>query len=215
MYEESHGYWNPVRQTAICEILDRDNKKFQIRALIDGGSDISIVTDYVLERTSGDWKKVYIPEVNIQGVNSCSKIRSTTELKVIPSRHLGEDYFKEHSLSQVNIKAVFHIMTMPELFINYRKEYPEELRKKLSSQYTLADPVLVQPGQERINVHAIFGVNVIRYLKEKSLTVIEPPGVEIRRSVLGDLISGNTHFVKYDDRNELIALSDQITRIIL
>jgi hypothetical protein len=215
MYEESHGYWNPVRQTAICEILDRDNKKFQIRALIDGGSDISIVTDYVLERTSGDWKKVYIPEVSIQGVNSCSKIRSTTELKIIPSRHLGEAYFKEHNLDQVNIKAVFHIMTMPELFINYRKEYPEELRKKLSDQYTLADPVLVQPGQERINVHAIFGVNVIRFLKEKSLTVLEPPGVEVRRSVLGDLISGNTHFVKYDDRNELIALSDQVTRLIL
>jgi hypothetical protein len=106
-------------------------------------------------------------------------------------------------------------MTVPELFISYRKEYPEELRKKLSSQYTLADPVLVQPGQERINVHAIFGVNVIRFLKEKSLTVIEPLGVEVRRSVLGDLISGNTHFVKYDDRNEQIALSDQVTRLIL
>jgi hypothetical protein len=45
--------------------------------------------------------------------------------------------------------------------------------------------------------------------------VIDPPGVEIRRSVLGDLISGNTHFLEFDDRKELIALTDLAHRVIL
>jgi hypothetical protein len=212
--EEETGYWNPVRQTAICEILDRNNKKFQIRALIDGGSDISIVTQYVLNKTRGDWKTTYIPEVNIQGVNSCSKIYTTTELKVVPSRHLGEKYVKQYELDQVQMKATFHVMTKPDIFVNFRKEYPKELRDKLA-HFTLADPILIQPKDERLNVHAIFGVNIIRYLKEQFVEVLDPPGIEVRRSVLGDMISGNTHFVDYDDRKELIALSDQVTRVII
>jgi hypothetical protein len=215
MQDTEIGYWNPVRQTAICELVDRNNKKFQIRALIDGGSDISIVTQHVLFKTNGDWLRTYIPEVNVQGVNSCSTIRSTVDLTIIPSRHLQAHYVSTHELQDVKIKASFHVMSKPDVFFNFRKEYPEELRKKLTSNYELADPILAEPGDQRLNIHAILGVNVIRYLKEQSINIIEPPGVEIRRSVLGDLISGNTHFVEFDDRKELIAMSDQTHRIIL
>jgi hypothetical protein len=214
MMDNDIGYWNPVRQTAICELVDRNNKKFQIRALVDGGSDISIVTQYVLDKTNGDWNKTYIPEVKIQGVNSCSKIHWTTDLEIIPSRHLPERYVTEHDLKKVKIKATFHVMSQPDVFVNFRKEYPEELRTKLSN-YSLADPVLIEPGNQKLHVHAILGVNVIRYLKEHSLIVIDPPGVEIRRSVLGDLISGNTHFLEFDDRKELIALTDLAHRVML
>jgi hypothetical protein len=214
MMDNDIGYWNPVRQTAICELVDRNNKKFQIRALVDGGSDISIVTQYVLDKTNGDWNKNYIPEVKIQGVNSCSKIHWTTELEIIPSRHLPEKYVKEHNLKQVKIKATFHVMSQPDVFVNFRKEYPKDLRTRLGNFY-LADPVLIESGNQKLNIHAILGVNVIRYLKEQSIMLIDPPGVEIRRSVLGDLISGNTHFLEYDDRKELVALSDQAHRVII
>jgi hypothetical protein len=211
---DDYGYWNAVRQTAICEIVDRNQKRFQIRALIDGGSEISIVTEHVLNKTGGDWKRTFVPEINIQGVNSCSKISWISELKLRPSKHLGERYIEENKLKQFEVKAVFHVMQKPCVFANYRREYPAEIRKELSDNYVLADPILIEPGNERINIHAILGVNVIRYLSEKSLRVIDPPGVEIRRTTLGDMISGNTHFVEYEDRNELTAISDLITRYI-
>jgi len=213
MYEEK-GHWNAVRQTAICEIVDRNGKRFQIRALIDGGSEISIVTEYVLNKTQGDWKRNFIPELNVQGVNSCSKINWTAEMKLRPSKHLDPRYVEEHKLQDIEIKALFHVMQKPDYFANFRREYPEEIRKELTENYMLADPVIVNKGNERVNVHAILGVNVIRFLSERSIRIIEPPGIEIRRSNFGDLISGNTHFVEHSNNHELEAISDIVTRFI-
>jgi hypothetical protein len=210
--EEELGHLNAVRQTAICEIVDRNGKRFQIRVLIDGGSEISIVTEFLLGKTQGDWKRNYIPEITIQGVNSCSAIRWTTEMKLRPSKHLPLRYIEQHNLKDKEIKAVFHVMQKPNYFANYRREYPELLRKELAENYTLADPVVTHTGDQSINIHAILGVNVIRYLNEKSIRVIDPPGIEIRSSILGDMISGNTHFVKYED--EIVAVSDTVTRFI-
>lgn len=213
--EGEHGFWNSIRETIICSMVDTDNNHFEIRLLVDPGATISTIPLFTLCRARGKWDVKPIRKIQISGINSMNECDLVCHARIEPGQHLSAEFKEAVKLPKnFSLEVDFFLMRGMQVFTSFKPAMPTEIVSTLSGKtYHLADPEQIAIHDSVIYIHGILGVNAISQLGKKSFQAVPGTKLTTCRSYFGDLLFGASHFLYNSAEPNKLPLDDSAARV--
>ena len=205
------GTWNSIRETVICNLVDKDGAKHEVRLLVDTGATVSTLTFFTLYKTRGNWDVGTIPPLRLHGVNSSTVCDMMCKATLTPGNHLKSDFKKTAGLAEnFELKVDFLVIHSTKVFSVWKRELPESIRLHLANEkFHLADPEQINPGFRMLYMHGILGVRAISQMNRQTYQKVLSTEMTLCRSSLGDLLFGASHFMPHQPGVNTIPLTDK------
>jgi len=202
------GRWHSVRKTVVGALIDKNGKSFKVRFLIDSGATVSMILMHSLFLTKGDWDFGSTPIIRMHGINAVSICDLMLEAKFMPGPHISSDFKTTMGIQQdFGVTMQFFVQRDVKAYKCQKQELTGVVLKELAKpEFMLADPDQATEGEEVLYVHGIIGEDQISMLEESNIRKIGDAGLKATRTVFGDMIHGNSHFLSVNNKKGAVEM---------